>query len=280
MTFSDKQVEAAARAMNLETCRGLGIDDDWHEMDGDEQAMWLTRARAALDAVSAIPVGEGDGERVSDCACWIGLDKCLDFKGCVGPSRLPSTEPARWGGKDLFAERIWEHLDAYGPMSKARIVEDLSLGECGFALNRMRKAGRVDQDGNGDWRAIAGPAPAPSEPGEGEAWDIDAGGEALYVHFSESLSDDLGVALADEGVSSDTLRACAEACIRAARGERDYRPFDTWPHLEGAADAPPLNRPWPDSARSVPAEANDSSGPLTPKNPCPRSATPVQEEQL
>lgn len=52
--ITDKMIEAAARAANLEAGRqrGLTDKDDWHEITEQERGGWRLVARAALEAVA------------------------------------------------------------------------------------------------------------------------------------------------------------------------------------------------------------------------------------
>lgn len=68
-----------------------------------------------------------------------------------------------------------------------------------------------------------------------EAEALERGAQAFWGWFREPLIVEECEAVENAGVHPTDWRAAAECCIRAARGERDCRPFSTYPDL----DAPP-----------------------------------------
>jgi hypothetical protein len=70
-----------------------------------------------------------------------------------------------------------------------------------------------------------------------EAADLERGAQAFWGWFREQLTDEECEAIENAGVHPTDWRAAAECCIRAARGERDHRPFSTYPDLP---EPPPL----------------------------------------
>lgn len=61
--------------------------------------------------------------------------------------------------------------------------------------------------------------------------DLEAGYNAFWGWLRDHLSVEECEAVELAGVHPDDWKAAAESCIRAARGERDHRPFTTYPDL-------------------------------------------------
>lgn len=61
--------------------------------------------------------------------------------------------------------------------------------------------------------------------------DLEAGAEAFWGWIRDRLTVEECEAVELAGVHQDDWKGAAEACIRAARGERDCRPFTTFPDL-------------------------------------------------
>lgn len=273
MTFSDKQVEAAAKAINGVAASKAYVPDDWDELGPEVHDEWKVFARAALDAVSGAPVGEGDGERVAEPKRMIvepGVDIDMGDDGTMTlrPSRLPSTEPVDEGlaHLDWPPELVRDCLNSHG-MEANEIGTKAALDALTVECPECYGAGQHQDDSHpsnpvttcdvcSGHRVVL--PPAPSEPGEGGT---------RVTHIDQVLDYDGDERL----ISPDGLVRLRDKCD-SGYFRNDGPLVDVLDHVAAVEEAF-------SSGRLTPAEANDSSGPHPIKTISPTAPTPVQEEQ-